>query len=227
MEITYIIIRELLKDLSFIEEKHEGDGQKVFTILQNSGSSKNSAHLYYENPSILIIPKSSLHELRLLESKSDIKYDDVKLGEISVKGNELDFGELDGSELADIKIKSKHDLLKLCGILHGSKVWKDNGENLVINGALSLAQLPTFREDIFNIIEPELIKNGLDRKYAQIIMRYVRAGRFALNKAPDDIMAVLASIKLPEWFIGFISSVQYMLAKSHGVQLCKHALIIN
>lgn len=227
LEETYEIIRERLKKYKFVEEKHKYNECKVFTLLSYDKTDNKSDYLYYDNPCIVVMPKSSIDELELLSCKTGISYYDINFNNLQVTGKELDYGDLKDNDIINVKPESKYELLKICGLMHGTGTWLENGENLISDGKVSLSEIPAFREDIFNILIPESEKYNIDKKYASIIMRLVRTGRFARKNVPENIEGILSSINLPTWFMEYINKIEYMFSKPHGIELCKIGLALE
>ena len=228
LEAAYNVIRELLKIYNFVEEVDCHTEDKIFTILPKVFTKpKDNEPFYRRYPHIRVTTKAILDELRMLESKSDIKYEDIDFSKINPDEVKLDFGLLEETEITNIKPQSKLELLKICGLLHGTNVWNDNGEKLIQRGDISLFEIPAFRDDIFEIIKPEVERVGADLKYAEKITKQIRMGRFALNMVSPDVDEVYSQLKLPKWFEEFICSIRYMFAKAHGIELCKINMAIS
>lgn len=226
LDATYEIIRNYLKGYNVVEEINEHNGCKVFTVVFDKDLGKFT-HFYDKNPCISVIAKSFLDEIRIYEGKTDILYSDINFNNIQVAGNELDYGILDENIFIDLKPKNKLELLKLCGMIHGTDVWTDNGEFLISSGRVSLSDIPAYREDIYNLLLPVLEKFGIDKNYAFVIMKYVRIGRITRNDIPEGIKKILNSIELPEWFNEFVSKVCYMSTKALSIELCKTRLALS
>lgn len=226
LDATYEIIREHLKDYKVVEEHKRYNGCKVFTIVFDDDLSESEFY-YQNNPCFTVMPKEFLDEIKVYENKMGISYSDIDFYDIKVKGNELNYGILDENIFVDLKPKNKLELLKICGMIHGTDVWTDNGEFLISSGRVSLSDIPAFREDIFHLILPKIEKCNIDKKYATLIMNYVRKGRFAINDVPNDMRNVLNTIELPEWFNEFICKVCYMTAKALSIELCKTSLALS
>lgn len=58
-----------------------------------------------------------------------------------------------------IKPQKFDDLIKISGILHGTGIWTDNGEEL-FDAGIDFSKLPAFRDDIMLA----LMKYGVGRK---------------------------------------------------------------
>ena len=228
LDAAYNTIRETLKDYNYIEEADSYTNDKIFTILpKNAVVSTGSEPMYKRYSYITVTPKAFLDELRTLESKHEIKYEDIDFSKINLDLVNFDFGLLEDTEIANIKPQSKLELLKICGLLHGTNVWADNGENLLQKGIITLSELPAFRDDIFEIIKPEVERIGANLRYAEKITRQIRMGRFTLNMVSPDVDEVYSQLKLPKWFEEFICSIRYMFAKAHGIELCKINMAIS
>ena len=226
LELTYATIKEVFKDFNVVMEEDEHSKNTVFSILPR-GIYASGDKLYESFPSITIIAKSYLDDLKAYESKHGIKYEDIDFSEIEATTDVLDYGALVDDKITDIKPQNKYELLKICGLLHGTNIWVDNGDRLIANGDLTLSEIPAYREDIYDIIKPKIEELGYDKKYADIITRLVRMGKFALYNIPKDIEEIMDRLTLPWWFDMLISSIKYMFAKAHGIKICKISLALS
>lgn len=109
------------------------------------------------------------------------------------------------------------DLIKICGMAHGTNVWRDNGENLVQDHAFQ--ELIGNRDDVFLTLR----KYGIDRKTAYAAMTATRKG--ALSRY-ETLVNELAAAGIPGWYLDSMGKVKYLFPKAHAAHYCKIAYAI-
>ena len=100
------------------------------------------------------------------------------------------------------------ELIRICGLSHGTDVWINNAQDIINQGLSTLSNVICTRDDIMNT----LIQNGVDPKIAFDTMEMVRKGR-GLKPAMEEAMK---SAKLPAWFIDSCKKIKYMFPKAHA-----------
>ncbi|MBQ3084719.1 MAG: PHP domain-containing protein [Clostridia bacterium] len=106
------------------------------------------------------------------------------------------------------------DLMLISGFSHGTDVWYDNAENLILSGCHTPQETIAFREDVFQA----LLRYGLSRKYAYYIMEQVYKGRG--NRLDSDALALMRSHGVPHWFIESCRKIKYLFPKAHAAAYC-------
>jgi len=105
------------------------------------------------------------------------------------------------------------EIVKICGLAHGTDVWNNNVRDIIVDGIASLKEVHGCRDDIMNI----LIKYGLESSYAFKISEFVRKG-YASSK-PDvwvEYKTVMQEHKVPDWFILSCQKIKYLFPKAHA-----------
>ncbi len=111
--------------------------------------------------------------------------------------------------LLDTKPKTFDELVRISGLSHGTDVWLNNAQDLVVDGIAEFKEVITTRDDIMNY----LIFKGLPPKMSFTIMENVRKGKglkpeFIEEMKKDDV---------PDWYIGSCQKIKYMFPKAHAV----------
>ena len=111
--------------------------------------------------------------------------------------------------LLDTKPKTFDELVRISGLSHGTDVWLNNAQDLVVEGTVEFKEVITTRDDIMNY----LIFKGLPPKMAFTIMESVRKGR---GLKPEFIEEMKKN-DVPDWYIGSCQKIKYMFPKAHAV----------
>lgn len=114
------------------------------------------------------------------------------------------------------------DLLSIYGFLHGTDVWKNNGEFLFDEG-IPINELIYCREDLYAFIYDKL-KNKCCENPSGIafeIKENARKGVYA-RKMPIEIEDLLLECDVPEWYVESMKKIRYMFPKTHMIINLKH-----
>ncbi|RDY24753.1 PolC-type DNA polymerase III [Romboutsia maritimum] len=111
--------------------------------------------------------------------------------------------------LLDTRPTTFAELVRISGLSHGTDVWLNNAQDLVIEDIVGLKDVISTRDDIMNY----LIFKGLPPKMSFTIMESVRKGR---GLKPEHI-SEMEKNDVPEWYIGSCQKIKYMFPKAHAV----------
>ena len=111
--------------------------------------------------------------------------------------------------LLDTKPTTFAELVRISGLSHGTDVWLNNAQDLVVEGTVEFKEVISTRDDIMNY----LIFKGLPPKMAFTIMESVRKGK---GLKPEFIEAMKKN-DVPDWYIGSCKKIKYMFPKAHAV----------
>lgn len=122
--------------------------------------------------------------------------------------------------LIDTKPKNFSDLVKISGLSHGTDVWANNCQNLVLGttefGKIPFSEVIGCRDDIMVY----LIENGLEPKMAFDIMEFVRKGKAAKHSDPEKWSKYIHAMNehnIPNWYSWSCERIAYMFPKAHAV----------
>ena len=115
------------------------------------------------------------------------------------------------------KPKTYGDILKLLSLGGGTQTWTHNAEELLADGACSLADIPATRDEVFMIIRDAMRDRGYydyDTGFAYEVSSKAWRGQY-LEQGMDDYTAdMLRHLGFGEWFIGYLLRVHYMSPKA-------------
>lgn len=109
--------------------------------------------------------------------------------------------------LVETKPKTFADLIRISGLSHGTDVWTNNAQNLIKKG-LTLREVIACRDDIMIFLQ----KYNISTKESFQIMETVRKGK----KLTNEMISLMQSKKIPEWYIDSCKQIKYMFPKAHA-----------
>lgn len=124
--------------------------------------------------------------------------------------------------LEDTKPKTVAEIIRICGLSHGTGVWLGNAQELIRDGTCVLSEAICARDDIMNY----LAARGMDKREAFFIMENTRKGKVSKNGFSDKESALMEEVHVPEWFITACRKISYLFPKGHAVAYCLMALRI-
>ena len=111
--------------------------------------------------------------------------------------------------LEDTQPSSFSDLLRISGFSHGTDVWLNNAQDLIVNHIAPVSETISTRDDIMLY----LIQHGMEESVAFKIMEGVRKGR-GLKEEQEEAMH---ESNIAEWYIDSCKKIKYLFPKAHAV----------
>lgn len=111
--------------------------------------------------------------------------------------------------LENTQPKTMEELVRIAGLTHGTDVWLNNAEPLVMNGIAKLSEVLCTRDDIMNY----LIAHDMEASLSFSIMERVRKGR----GLTEEMEQAMVDGKIPAWFIDSCKKIKYMFPRGHAV----------
>ena len=192
--------------------------------------------IFADCPRITLVPGSTLDKYRELEKATGFKMKDIGFEEQSLAFFELMEGDVQGIPHLDNNFikelwdktdpKSYDDILKLIGLAHSTNVWKDNGEKLFEEHRMSLREIPAFRDELYEMLVEKLrIKGIYDDGFAYEVTDKAMRGYYARNGGIDEgTMSALSDLGFDMDFIFFLSEINYMFPKAHGIAYLREVI---
>ena len=118
--------------------------------------------------------------------------------------------------LEDTKPASMAELIRISGLSHGTDVWLNNAQDMILQGICKLNDCFCTRDDIMNY----LISMGVAPKMAFTTMEAVRKGR----GLTPEMEAAMREKNVPEHYIDSCKKIKYMFPKGHAAAYVMMAL---
>jgi DNA polymerase-3 subunit alpha (Gram-positive type) len=111
--------------------------------------------------------------------------------------------------LQDTRPKAFSELVRISGFSHGTDVWINNAQELIINKTAKLSDAISTRDDIMSY----LLHKELEPIIAFRIMEDVRKGKGLKPEYEKD----MRDHEVPTWYIDSCKKIKYMFPKAHAV----------
>lgn len=119
------------------------------------------------------------------------------------------------------------ELLKL-GLAHGTRTWKHNAEELLMNGKCRLADIPATRDEVFMLIRDVMQERGVyDTGFAYDVAEKARKGYYAEHGMDGYTLETLKNLGFDDWFASYLLGVRYMSTKALSVMELKHIILLT
>ena len=111
--------------------------------------------------------------------------------------------------LLDTKPTTFAELVRISGLSHGTDVWLNNAQDLVVDKVVEFKDVISTRDDIMNY----LLFKGLPPKMAFTIMENVRKGK----GLKPEFIEEMNKHDVPQWYVDSCQKIKYMFPKAHAV----------
>ena len=129
---------------------------------------------------------------------------------------------------AIVQPSSYHELLKLIGMAHGTQTWRNNAEDLLMNGKCRLADIPATRDEVFMMIRDAIREHGVyDTGFAYDVANKARKANYFEHGMDGYTLDTLKSLGFDDWFASYLLGVRYMSTKALSVLELWHIIVLT
>lgn len=225
--------------LCFVDYLEESE--TPFRIIKGSFERENIEEINkLEDNHYLIIPKyyqpkdltfrlnelchfETVEDYRLLKDKYlTIRLDDKKFifeKDVDIK-NAL-HTEFEEEVSKQLKPKTVDDYVKVISLAHGTRVWKENQDELFKEGKIDIHSVISNREDVYEYLIQHSIKHDIA---IDIVKQMSKARTSSSNELWQKYVDIMKEHNCDEMFIGIISKVLYIFGRGQAVSECLYAL---
>ena len=120
-----------------------------------------------------------------------------------------------------LKPKTIDDYVKVISIAHGTKVWKENQDELFKDGKIDIHSLVSNREDVYEY----LVNHSIEHDTAiDIVKQMSKARTSKSNELWQKYVDIMKEHDCDDMFINIVSKVLYIFGRGQAVSECLYAL---
>lgn len=111
--------------------------------------------------------------------------------------------------------KNFDELVKVYGLCHGTNVWEHNAEILLKTGTVSLHEIISSRDDIYDYLQ----NKGIEEETAFLVAEAVRKGIWGrgYSKKHSEYVEMMLDAGVPIWFLWSCSQIDYLFPRAHAI----------
>ena len=120
-----------------------------------------------------------------------------------------------------LKPKTVDDYVKVISLAHGTRVWKENQDELFKNGKIDIHSVISNREDVYEY----LINHSIEHDVAIVIVKQMSKVRTSKsNKLWQKYVDIMKEHDCDDMFIDIVSKVLYIFGRGQAISECLYAL---
>ena len=211
---------------SFKKSEDEKMNEKVdnhYLIIPSHSSPYNMTFKYDESNRSEIDILSTVEDYREFEDEYlTIRLDDKKFifeKDVDIK-NAL-HTEFEEEVSKQLKPKTVDDYVKVISLAHGTRVWKENQDELFKEGKIDIHSVISNREDVYEYLIQHSIKHDIA---IDIVKQMSKARTSSSNELWQKYVDIMKEHNCDEMFIGIISKVLYIFGRGQAVSECLYEL---
>ena len=120
-----------------------------------------------------------------------------------------------------LKPKTVDDYVKVISLAHGTRVWKENQDELFKNGKIDIHSVISNREDVYEYLIHHLIEHDVA---IDIVKQMSKARTSKSNKLWQKYVDIMKERDCDDMFINILSKVLYIFGRGQAVSECLYAL---
>lgn len=120
-----------------------------------------------------------------------------------------------------LKPKTVDDYVKVISLAHGTRVWKENQDELFKNGKIDIHSVISNREDVYEYLIHHLIEHDVA---IDIVKQMSKARTSKSNELWQKYVDIMKEYNCDDMFINILSKVLYIFGRGQAVSECLYAL---
>ena len=111
---------------------------------------------------------------------------------------------------------------------HGTQTWRNNAEDLLMNGKCRLADIPATRDEVFMAIRDAMREHGVyDTGFAYDVANKTRKGYYFEHGMDAYTIDTLKALGFGEWFASYLLGVRYMSTKALSILELRYIIMLT
>ena len=120
-----------------------------------------------------------------------------------------------------LKPKTLYDYVKVISLAHGTRVWKENQDELFKEGKMNIHSVISNREDVYEYLIQHSIEHG---DAIDIVKQMSKARTSKSNELWQKYVDIMKKHDCDDMFIDILSKVLYIFGRGQAVSECLYAI---
>ena len=126
-----------------------------------------------------------------------------------------------------VKPRNFQEMMKLFGMAHGTQTWRNNAEDLLMNGKCRLADIPATRDEVFMMIDAMREHGVYDTGFAYDVANKARKGYYFEHGMDGYTIDTLKALGFDDWFASYLLGVRYMSTKALSILELRYIIMLT